>query len=234
MDIIRWGDIAFFVSPNQIRGMKDFAISASCETGDSKMDGEKFIKKKNSGAYEVSMTAMLNAFLGENVRETVLKLTEAARLGEENYLYAADNKLLTCKLMMVSAKASNVHYAPDGTWTQADVALTLKQSTKSNGTISTRRSGKKEKEKPESNLQETMHYGEEEAEIEASRRLGTQTMYYGEQVMQQETYTGIAVGQSLVVQAGANNTTAAAQEASAGQGRLSAAPTAPMGRLNPE
>lgn len=143
MNIIRWGDIAFFATTEMIRGLRDLSISASCETSDSKMGGEKVTKKKNTGAYQISFTAMLNAYLGEDVQATALAMTEAARDGLTGYFYAAENKLFPCSFMMTSAKINEIHYAPNGTWTKAEVAVELKQCTKYDGTVSNGRRGGK-------------------------------------------------------------------------------------------
>ena len=133
MDIVKWGDIAFFCRADAIRGVRDISLSAQCETEDSTVDGQKFVKKKNSGGYAIQMTAVLNAFLGEDVQQTALALAEAARTGGTGYFYCGDNKLVPAQFMMTSAKVSDLKLAPDGTWISANVTLDLKQCSKADG-----------------------------------------------------------------------------------------------------
>ena len=132
MEIIKWGEIAFFVNPTAIRGIRDISISVSSETEDETNSDEKYVKRKNANGYQVTMKAILDAFLGEDVQATALKLTEAARTGGTGYLYCAGAKLLPSKFMLTDATASNIQIAPNGKWTHCDVSLTLKQCSKYN------------------------------------------------------------------------------------------------------
>lgn len=132
MDIIKWGDIAFFVNPTAIRGIRDISISVGSETEDETNSNEKYVKRKNANGYQVSMKAILDAFLGEDVQATALKLTEAARTGGTGYLYCAGAKLFPSKFMLTDATASNIQMAPNGKWTHCEVSLTLKQCSKYN------------------------------------------------------------------------------------------------------
>lgn len=132
MEIIKWGDIAFFVNPTAIRGIRDISISVGSETEDETNSNEKYVKRKNANGYQVSMKAILDAFLGEDVQATALKLTEAARMGDTGYLYCAGAKLFPSKFMLTDATASNIQMAPNGKWTHCEVSLTLKQCSKYN------------------------------------------------------------------------------------------------------
>lgn len=132
MEIIKWGDIAFFVNPTAIRGIRDISISVGSETEDETNSNEKYVKRKNANGYQVSMKAILDAFLGEDVQATALKLTEAARTGGTGYLYCAGAKLFPSKFMLTDATASNIQMAPNGKWTHCEVSLTLKQCSKYN------------------------------------------------------------------------------------------------------
>ena len=136
-DIFTWGSFAFYVKPSGIRGVKDIEISAGCETEDSVVDAEKFVSKKNSDKYQVTLTAIVDASLGENVQETVLEMTEAARSAEQGYLYAASGKLLPFPFMLTEAKASDIDIAHSGLWTHAEIKMTLKQCAKYDGSTLT-------------------------------------------------------------------------------------------------
>ncbi|MBR3740105.1 MAG: hypothetical protein IKN04_06525 [Clostridia bacterium] len=135
-DLITWsgnGGISFFIKSSEIRGVKDFSISASAETDDKTQNGEKFIKKKNSGSYQITMTAVLNAALGVDVQAVALKMTEAARKGDTGYFYTATSKLFPSNFMATDAKVNNIQMTSSGKWSYCEVALTLKQCSKFDG-----------------------------------------------------------------------------------------------------
>ena len=132
-DLITWsgnGGISFFIKSSEIRGVKDFSISASMETDDKKESGEKFIKKKNAGSYQITLTAVLNAALGVNVQTVALKMTEAARKGDTGYFYTANAKLFPSNFMATDAKVNNIQMTGSGKWSYCEVTLTLKQCSK--------------------------------------------------------------------------------------------------------
>ena len=136
-ELVNWsggGGIAFFIKNNEIRGMKDFNISASAETEDKTSGGEKFIKKKNSGSYQIGITAVLNASLGVDVQSLAIKMAECARTGATGYFYTAGAKLFPSNFMCTDAKISNVQMTSKGKWSYCEVAWTLKQCSKYDGT----------------------------------------------------------------------------------------------------
>lgn len=136
-EIFRWGGFAFTIKPTGILAVNDIEITGKCETEDSVVDEEKFVTKKNADKYTVTLTAIISAQLGQNVRQTVLDMTEAARTGEQGYIYTAQGKLLPCPFMLISAKASNIDMGPSGQWLYSEVALTLNQCAKYDGTTGT-------------------------------------------------------------------------------------------------
>ena len=140
-EIVRWGDISFFVSPTSMRGIKDIAIEAGCETEESTVDNEKFVKRKNGNPYSISMTALLDARLGEDVQSVATQMTEAARLSRTGYFYTGGAKLFPSQFMMVTAKISNIELMPGGKWMRCEVAMTLKQCTKYDGTTTSASNG---------------------------------------------------------------------------------------------
>lgn len=136
-DIFKWGSFAFYVKPSSIRGVKDIEISGGCETEDSVVDNEKFVKKKNSDKYQISLTAIIDATLGEDVQKTVIAMTEAARNAEQGYIYTAGAKLLPFPFMLTEAKAGGIDISPGGKWMHSEVKMTMKQCTKYDGTTIT-------------------------------------------------------------------------------------------------
>lgn len=145
-DLITWsgnGGISFFIKSSEIRGVKDFSISASAETEDKTQSSEKFTKKKNSGSYQITMTAVLNAALGVDVQALALKMTEAARKGDAGYFYTANSKLFPSNFMATDAKVNNIQMTGSGKWSYCEVTLTLKQCSKFDGSTGGSSSKKK-------------------------------------------------------------------------------------------
>ena len=136
-DLISWGDNRFFVTANHVRSYKSLQITTSCATEDEENGGDKYVKKKNNGGYEVKFTAILDKRLGESdVRKVALHLAEVARTGAKNYIYCSGSKLFTPQMMGTGASIKNIVIAPDGTWISCEVDLTLKQCSKGDGSTS--------------------------------------------------------------------------------------------------
>ena len=136
-ELVKWsggGGLSFFIKNNEIRGVKDLNISASTETEDTTNGGEKYIKKKNSGSYQISMTAVLNAALGVDVQSLAVAMAECARTGATGYFYTAGAKLFPSNFMCVDAKIGNIQMTPAGKWSYCEVTWTLKQCSKYDGT----------------------------------------------------------------------------------------------------
>lgn len=149
-DLITWsggGGISFFARSNEIRGVKDITISASAETEDKTKGGEKFIKKKNKGSYQLTLNAVLNAALGVDVKSVAMLITEAARCGENGYFYTAGTKLFPCKFMCTDAKVNAISMTGSGTWKSCEVSMTLKQCDKYGGGSGSGKKSKKSKSK---------------------------------------------------------------------------------------
>ena len=133
-DLISWGDNRFFATANHVRSYKSLQITTSCATEDEENGGDKYVKKKKNGGYEVKFTAILDKRLGESdVRKVALHLAEVARTGAKNYIYCSGSKLFTPQMMGTGASIKNIVAAPDGTWISCEVDLTLKQCSKGDG-----------------------------------------------------------------------------------------------------
>lgn len=139
-DLITWGGgggISFFANGSEIRGVKDISIKVSAETKDKTQSSEKFTAKKNAGSYQISLTALLNAALGTDVRTVALQITEASRKGETGYFYTAGGKLFPSSFMAVDATISNITMTSNGVWKSCEVSWTLKQCSKYGGATTT-------------------------------------------------------------------------------------------------
>ena len=133
-DLIEWGSNRFFVTPGHIRSYKDLSIATTCNTEDEENGGDKYATKKQNGAYEMRMTALLDKRLGEtDVRTEAMRLAEQARTGAIGYVYSCGTKLFTPQMMGTGATIQNIVTTPKGMWISCEVALTLKQTGKSTG-----------------------------------------------------------------------------------------------------
>lgn len=129
--LIQWYDVSFYANASKVVGFNNLAISGSVETEDKESDGTKYVSKKNSKGYEISLTAFLDRRLGiEDVRAEAMKLVDYGANGQTGYMYAQGKKLVSCGMMLTNAKAQNVVMTPSGTWISCEVQLTLKTCSK--------------------------------------------------------------------------------------------------------
>lgn len=132
--LLEWNGHKFYVTPTKVVGYKSLQITASCETEDETNGGNKYVKKKNDGGYEVKFTAILDKRLGvSDVRAIAMHLAEDARTGAKSYVYNNGSKLFTPQMMGTGATVKNIVTAPNGTWISAEVDMTLKQCSKGDG-----------------------------------------------------------------------------------------------------
>ena len=135
--LLEWNGHQFYVTPTKVVGYKSLQITASCETEDETNGGNKYVKKKNDGGYEVKFTAILDKRLGvSDVRAIAMHLAEDARTGAKSYVYNNGSKLFTPQMMGTGATVKNIVTAPNGTWISAEVDMTLKQCSKGDGSSS--------------------------------------------------------------------------------------------------
>lgn len=131
--LVEWYTHAFRVSPDSIRVFNDLSVSGTCETEEKESGKEKYVSLKNRKPAEITLTAILDARLGCDVRNEVMTYINEAQKGTSDYIYANGGKLIGCKMMLTSAKASKIEIAPMGKWAYAQVVLTFKQATKEDG-----------------------------------------------------------------------------------------------------
>ena len=129
----RWRGHVFEVSPTLIRPFSDLSITGSSEVEDKVSDEQKYVRRVSGNAAEVSLKAILNAYLGCDVRAEAMAFIEDATAGETGYFYVGGRKLLPEELMLTEARTEEIEIAPDGTWTRCAVSLTMKQSGKGSG-----------------------------------------------------------------------------------------------------
>lgn len=141
MEIARWNGHIFEVSSEVVRGFTGLSITGSTETEDKESGGQKYVSRKNGKPKQITLTAILNAQFGCDVKAEAMAFVEEATASEKDYFYIGGKKLMECSLMLVQADVSEVAIAPGGTWVRANVKLTLKQCTKNDGSASGSGSG---------------------------------------------------------------------------------------------
>jgi hypothetical protein len=132
-EIGRWNGHKFEVSSSLIRSFTGLQINGSSETEDKEDGSQKYVSRKKGKPVEVSFTIHLNARLGCNVRSEALEFVSEARAGKKDYFYVGNEKLVTCQLMLTDATVKEIGLINKGTWTQADVQVTMKQCSKNDG-----------------------------------------------------------------------------------------------------
>lgn len=132
-EIARWNNHAFKVDKKSIRGFTNLQIKGSTETEDKVGGNQKFVSRKNSKTTEITLTAVLSASLGCDVRKEAMQFVAEAYAGNTDWFYIGKSKLTTYKLMLTDATVKDIVISPKGKWLSADVALTLKQCTQKNG-----------------------------------------------------------------------------------------------------
>lgn len=133
--IAEWNGHQFVVEPTKIQSFKELSITGGIETKKSTTSGsDQSVSKKNGNARKVTLCAILNRSTGcEDVQAEAMNFVQEATDGAEDYMYCGGEKLLACKLMLTSAKVSQIEMTGSGYWTYAEVELTLEQSTKMDG-----------------------------------------------------------------------------------------------------
>lgn len=129
--ILQWNNVKFFANANKVVGLRDLAISATCETEDKEDSGNKYVKLKNKKGFEVTMTAYLDKRLGiKDVRGDAVALAGYAAAGTTGYIYCKGDKLVSTNMMATSAKIKNIQMTPGGSWISCEIDVTFKACSK--------------------------------------------------------------------------------------------------------
>lgn len=128
MVVGQWGDISFEISASDAILFRDLKLSASAETEDRTENGQKYAGYKNGKAITASMTILLHAGLGNDVRNTIMLLQDAAQRGTQDYLVIGKSKLYPFKMMLTKAEADKILISPLGEWVSSEVSVSWSQS----------------------------------------------------------------------------------------------------------
>ncbi|MBQ8507224.1 MAG: hypothetical protein IJ466_07345 [Clostridia bacterium] len=132
-EIGRWNGHIFEVSASMVRSFSDLTIKAGCETEEKTSSKQKYVKRKAGNPTQLSLTIILVADLGCDVRSEADAFTEDARTGATDYFYVGSRKLVAAQLMLTDASVENIDISPSGFWSAATVKLTMKQAGKMDG-----------------------------------------------------------------------------------------------------
>ncbi len=130
MQIGSWGNHTFEVNPVLIRSFTGLTIRGGAEVDEKTSNNQKYVRRKAGNAHELTVTVILSAYMGCDVRAEAMSFVEDARNCEEGYFYIAGKKLLPEPLMLTEAQVSEVELSPTGEMVHAQVQLTMQQSDK--------------------------------------------------------------------------------------------------------
>lgn len=145
--IVKWKDQVFSVKPRDVVGVKDITASGTCETKEAKSGKQRYVKHKARKPIEFTMTAQLNSYLTKDVQQRALELVKISTRGKRGYIYMGAGKLYPCQFMLTSAKVSKVSIAAGVQWVSCEVALSFKQASKYDGSVSAGKKSSKKKSK---------------------------------------------------------------------------------------
>lgn len=125
----RWNIFTFEIDYSKALLFDKLHMSAETETEDTTENGQKYVKTKNGKPLSVTLTAIVNAAMGADVRTTVLQMMDAAQRSTEDYLYVGYEKIFPFRLMLTKAETDDIGLIPGGGgWVSANVNLTFQQS----------------------------------------------------------------------------------------------------------
>lgn len=124
----QWGAIRFEVTSSTAMLFQDMKLTADCETEERTEDEQKYIAAKAGKPVQITMTIMLHAALGIDVRGTMLLLFHSSQRGLEDYFYCGGQKIFPFKMMLTKATLDSLQTAPSGNWISAKADVTLMQS----------------------------------------------------------------------------------------------------------
>ena len=133
MEIASWGGHRFEVRPGLIRSFTEMTLRGSAEIEEKVSDNQKYVERKAGNGWELTITAVLSAYLGCSVREEALEFANDAKDSRAEYFYMAGKKLVPEKLMLTEASVQDVEIAPNGQWVRANVQLVFKQAERGEG-----------------------------------------------------------------------------------------------------
>lgn len=124
----RWNGHIFQVGAQKIKSFTDLTIRASSELNSKEDSNQGFASRKGGNPTEITLSVILNAFTGCDVRGESMKFVQEAREGHVDYMYIGSKKLVWYKLLLTEATIKDIVIAHNGKWVSSVVTLTLQQS----------------------------------------------------------------------------------------------------------
>lgn len=130
MTTLKFGDIKLDTTENCAKLISELELSTDSDTDDKNAGKDGYIKYKNAKAAEVTLTVILDAGFGCDVRKETLTLIAAARTGDAHPLYLDGEKLMPWEMILTEAEATETQIGLGGEWVHAEVELTFQQGGK--------------------------------------------------------------------------------------------------------
>lgn len=126
--IAKWNGYTFQVSDTDAAMIGNFKLSGKCKTKEKTENGQVYVEAESREPAEISVTAILNASFGVDVRSWTERLVEEAQKGGSDYFYMGGKKVAPFKFLLAAAETEEIMISATGKWTRTNVNLTLKQS----------------------------------------------------------------------------------------------------------
>lgn len=130
MTVLTFGTLTLDSTETKTIAITELEISTDADTDDKNSGKDGYIKFNNAKASEVTLTAILDAGFGCDVRQDAVAMVEAARTGDKDYIYLDGEKLLPWKMILTEADVQETQIGPNGKWSHAEVELTWEQGEK--------------------------------------------------------------------------------------------------------
>jgi len=127
IEAARWSGHKWIISSDEIRSFQDLQITGSSDVEKSDDNDQGYFSYKGSNPTEITMTAILNAHAGNDVRSEVENFVMDSKKGINDYIYIGYKKLFATTMILTNASAKKIEVAPNMTWLSAQVSLTFKQ-----------------------------------------------------------------------------------------------------------
>lgn len=128
--IAQFGELKFEISSSAALLFQGLKMSAECETAEQTGNSQQYVSAKNGKAVQISLSIILNAALGIDVKMQATDILNTAQRGGQGYFYIGGAKVFPFKLMMTKADTEEIAIDPSGRWISTKINVTLKQSTK--------------------------------------------------------------------------------------------------------
>lgn len=125
--VASWNSCTFQISESDAAMINNIKLRGECEIEEKTENGQTIVEMKNRKPAQITMTAVLHASFGVDVREWATRLVEEAQKGGSDYFYMGGKKVFPFKLMLTNAETEEVLTSPSGAWIRTNVNMTLKQ-----------------------------------------------------------------------------------------------------------